>query len=66
MSHPRQPSAADSYGQILDRLSSADTGKETMSSPGGREALARLVEEMAELESEAFGSLDKALAAATT
>ena len=66
MSHPRQPSAADSYGQILDRLSSADTGKETMSSPGGREALALLVEEMAELESEAFGSLDKALAAATT
>ena len=58
--------AADIYGQILDRLSSADTGKKAMSSTRGREALARLVEEMAAFESEALGSLDKALAAAAT
>jgi len=58
--------AANIYEQILDRLSSADIGKEALHAAQGREALAGLVDEMAELESEALGRLEKSLAAAAT
>jgi len=67
--HPRRVSthlqdAAHVYEQILDRLSSADTGKEALHTAEGREALAGLVDEVAALEAEALGGLEKAIVAA--
>ena len=56
---------ADVYEQVLKRVESADTGKETLRSPSGREALARLVEETARLEAEALRKIENALGAMT-
>ena len=57
--------AAALYEQARERLSLADTGKETLHSPEGREALAGLVEEVGAIESDACDRLAEALAAAT-
>ncbi|MCE5240263.1 hypothetical protein LLH23_17505 [bacterium] len=56
--------AAELYRQSLRCLATADTSQAAMTSPAGRETLARLVEEMAALEARAVGELEAALAAA--
>jgi len=52
--------AAGVYERILTTLSSADTSKEIMLKPDGREALAMLVEEIAELEAKAIDDVENA------
>jgi hypothetical protein len=54
--------AADTYENVLKALDEADTSKQIMSSPDGREKLAKLVERIAALEAKAANEMDKALA----
>lgn len=56
--------AAGIYRQVIERLSTADTSGAAMGGAAGREALARLVEEIAALELRATGELEAAIAAA--
>jgi hypothetical protein len=57
--------AAAQYERVLAKLGEADTSGEAMSSPSGREALARLAEQVSALESQAIREIEKALAAAS-
>ena len=52
--------AADVYGEVLVKLTTADTSKEAFSTPAGRGKLADLVDELAALEARAVGELEKA------
>jgi hypothetical protein len=58
-------SAAARYQEVLAALGKADTTGEAISSPSGREALAKLAEQVAVLESQAIQEIEKALAAAS-
>lgn len=53
--------AATVYENVLEALSHADTTKETMSSPEGREELAEMVDKIAALEVTAADEMEKAL-----
>jgi hypothetical protein len=57
--------AAARYEKVRATLRQADTGEEAISSPAGREALAKLAEQMSVLESQAIQEIEKALAAAS-
>lgn len=57
--------AAAYYEQVRATLRQADTSEEAISSPSEREALARLAEQMAVLESQAIEEIEEALAAAS-
>ena len=57
-------SAAAQYEEVGGALRKADTSGEALSSPAGREALAKLVEQVAVLDSQAIQEVEKALAAA--
>ena len=57
--------AAAHYEQVRATLRQADTSEEAISSPSEREALARLAEQMAVLESQAIQEIEEALAAAS-
>jgi hypothetical protein len=58
-------SAAAQYEEVLAALGKADTSGDALSSPPGREALAKLAEQIAELDSQAIEEIEKALAAAS-
>ena len=57
--------AAAQYEEVLAALRRADTSGEALSSPAGREALAKLVEQVAVLDSQAVQEIEKAVAAAS-
>ena len=57
--------AAAQYENVLAALRKADTSGEALSSPAGREALAKLVEQVAVLDSQAIQEIEKAVAAAS-
>ena len=57
--------AAAQYEEVLAALRKADTSGEALSSPAGREALAKLAEQVAGLESQAIQEIEKAVAAAS-
>lgn len=54
--------AANTYGNVLKALAEADTSKQIMSSPEGREKLAEMVDKIAALEVTAADEMEKALA----
>jgi hypothetical protein len=56
-------SAAARYEEVLATLRKADTSGEAIALPSGREALAKLAEQMAVLESQAIQEIERALAA---
>ena len=58
-------SAAAEYEKVRATLRKADTSEEAISSPSGREALAKLAEQIAVLDSQAIQEIEKALAAAS-
>ena len=58
-------SAAARYEEVLAALGKADTGGDALSSPAGREALAKLAEQVSALDSQAIQEIEKALAAAS-
>ena len=58
-------SAAARYEEVLAVLRNADTSGDALSSPAGREALAKLAEQVSALDSQAIQEIEKALAAAS-
>jgi hypothetical protein len=48
---------------VLEEIEKADTSKETMKSPVGRQALAQLVEQIARLDAKAVDEMAAALGA---
>jgi hypothetical protein len=58
-------SAAAQYEKVRATLRKVDTSEEAMSSPSGRETLAKLAEQMSVLETQAIQEIEKALAAAS-
>jgi len=57
--------AAARYEEVVAALGKADTSGEALSSTAGREALAKLAEQIAVLDSQAIQEIEKALAAAS-
>jgi hypothetical protein len=57
--------AAAQYEKVRATLRKADTSEEAISSPSGREALAKLAEQVSVLDSQAIQEIEKALAAAS-
>jgi len=57
--------AAAEYEKVGATLREADTSGDALSSPAGREALAKLAEQIAALDSQAIQEIEKALAAAS-
>jgi hypothetical protein len=57
--------AAARYEEVLAALGKADTSGDALSSPAGREALAKLAEQVSALDSQAIQEIEKALAAAS-
>jgi hypothetical protein len=55
--------AADNYEQVLAKISAADTSEEAFRSAAGKENLARLVDEVAQLEARAVGEMELGLMA---
>ncbi|MFQ5811344.1 MAG: hypothetical protein ACE5JM_17130 [Armatimonadota bacterium] len=60
----RLNAAADLYEQVLERVKGADARQEAMMSEAGREKLALLAEDIADLEAQAIAEIEEALAAA--